>query len=74
MLNATIDKYAYATIQPRTDGLVRFVALGVLITAGLLTYAVAAQLFGAYDLRDVGRLMARRRLRGAKGSAISPAP
>jgi D-glycero-alpha-D-manno-heptose-7-phosphate kinase len=26
VLNATIDKYAYATIQPRTDGLVRFVA------------------------------------------------
>jgi putative peptidoglycan lipid II flippase len=57
-----------------SHGLIRFLALGALITVGLLAYAVAAQLFGAYDLREVGRVMSRRRLRGAKGSAISPAP
>jgi putative peptidoglycan lipid II flippase len=57
-----------------SHGLMRFLALGALITAGLLTYAIAAQLFGAYDLREIGRVMSRRRLRRAEGSAISPAP
>ena len=36
-------------------------------------YAVAATLSGAYDLRDIGRMMSRRRLRLAGGSAISSA-
>ncbi|HVZ09407.1 murein biosynthesis integral membrane protein MurJ [Rhodopila sp.] len=54
-------------------GLVRFAALGALITAGLLSYAIAAQIFGAYDLREIGRVMSRRRLRATEGSAISPA-
>lgn len=67
-----IDRLLF-TAAP-AHGLVRFLSLGALITAGLLTYAVAAQLFGAYDLREIGRVMSRRRLRGAEGSAISPAP
>ena len=41
---------------------------------GMLAYAVAASLLGAYDLRDIGRMMSRRRLRGESGSAISSAP
>jgi putative peptidoglycan lipid II flippase len=55
-------------------GLLRFAALGGLVGAGMLAYALAASLLGAYDLREVGRLMSRRRLRGDGGSAISSAP
>jgi putative peptidoglycan lipid II flippase len=46
-------------------GLLRFGALAALIGAGMLVYGVAAQLTGAYDLREVGRMMARRRNRAA---------
>jgi putative peptidoglycan lipid II flippase len=45
-------------------GLLRLASLGGLVGAGLLAYAIAASLLGAYDLRDVGRMMSRRRLRG----------
>jgi putative peptidoglycan lipid II flippase len=55
-------------------GLLRLASLGGLVGAGLLAYAIAASLLGAYDLRDVGRMMSRRRLRGDGGSAISSAP
>ncbi|HVY13757.1 MAG TPA: lipid II flippase MurJ, partial [Rhodopila sp.] len=44
-------------------GLARYAALGALIVAGMLVYGIAAQLTGAYDLRDVARMMARRRSR-----------
>lgn len=57
-----------------SQGTVRLLALTGLIAAGLLTYAGAAQAFGAYDLRDVMRMMSRRRLRRSGGSVISPAP
>ncbi len=57
-----------------SHGLIRFAALGALISIGLITYAAAAQAFGAYDLREIGRMMSRRRLRAAEGSAISAAP
>jgi putative peptidoglycan lipid II flippase len=60
--------------QAPPHGLVRLVSLGGLVGAGLLAYAVAASLLGAYDLRDVGRMMSRRRLRGDGGSAISSPP
>jgi putative peptidoglycan lipid II flippase len=56
------------------DGWLRLASLGGLVGAGMLTYAIAASLFGAYDLRDIGRMMSRRRLRGEGGSAISSAP
>jgi putative peptidoglycan lipid II flippase len=49
-------------------------SLGGLVCAGMLAYGVAASLLGAYDLRDLGRMMSRRRLRGDGGSAISSAP
>ncbi len=55
-------------------GVIRFAALGALIAIGMLVYAAAAQLFGAYDLRQVTRMMSRRRLRAPEGSAISAAP
>jgi putative peptidoglycan lipid II flippase len=55
-------------------GLTGLASLGGLITAGIVAYAAAAQAFGAYDLRDLGRMMSRRRLRRAEGSAISSAP
>jgi hypothetical protein len=40
----------------------------------MLAYAIAASMLGAYDLRDIGRMTARRRLRGGSGSAISSPP
>ncbi len=40
-----------------------------LIAAGMLVYGIAAQLTGAYDLREVGRMMARRRKRRAPVAA-----
>jgi hypothetical protein len=48
------------------------VALAALISAGLLAYAAAVPLLGAYNLRDIKRVMSRRRLQTATGSAISP--
>ena len=47
-------------------------SLSGLIVLGMLAYAVAASLMGAYDLRDMQRMMMRRRLRTEGGSAISP--
>jgi putative peptidoglycan lipid II flippase len=49
-------------------------SLAGLVAAGMLAYAAAASLLGAYDLRDIGRMMSRRRLRREGGSAISSAP
>jgi len=42
-------------------GAAKWAALALLITIGMLAYAVAAQLFGAYDLREVVRMLRRRR-------------
>ncbi len=55
-------------------GWLRLASLAGLVGAGMLAYAIAASLLGAYDLRDIGRMMSRRRLRGEGGSAISSAP
>jgi putative peptidoglycan lipid II flippase len=55
-------------------GWMRMASLAELVGAGMLAYAIAASLLGAYDLRDIGRMMSRRRLRGGGGSAISSAP
>jgi putative peptidoglycan lipid II flippase len=52
----------------------RLLALAALVAIGFLTYAVATQLTGAYDLREIPRMVSRRRLRGGVGSAINPAP
>jgi putative peptidoglycan lipid II flippase len=59
---------------PPGQGWLRMASLGGLVGAGMVTYAVAASLLGAYDLRDIARMMSRRRLRGAVGSAISSPP
>ena len=42
-------------------GAAKWAALALLTTIGMLAYAVAAQLFGAYDLREVARMLRRRR-------------
>ena len=60
--------------QAPPHGWLRFVSLGGLVGAGLLAYAVAASVLGAYDLREIGRTISRRRLRREGGSAISPVP
>jgi putative peptidoglycan lipid II flippase len=60
--------------QTPPHGWLRFASLGGLVGAGMLAYAVAASLLGAYDLRDIGRKMSRRRLRGDSGSVISSPP
>ncbi len=54
-----------------SHGVTQMVSLAALIGAGILAYAVAAQVFGAYDLRDIRRMMSRRRLRHVDGSATS---
>ena len=54
-----------AALVPRMHTLHRFGALGVLIGAGMLSYGIAAQLLGAYDLREAARMMRRRRSRPA---------
>jgi hypothetical protein len=60
--------------QDPPHGWLRLASLAGLVGLGMLTYAVAASAFGAYDLRDIGRMMSRRRLRRESGSAISSAP
>ena len=60
--------------QAPSHGWVRLASLGGLVGGGMLAYAIAASLLGAYDLRDVVGMMSRRRLRRAGGSAISAAP
>jgi putative peptidoglycan lipid II flippase len=59
--------------QSPPHGALRLAALAGLVGAGLVTYAVAAALLGAFDLRDIGRMVSRRRLRRERGSAISSA-
>jgi putative peptidoglycan lipid II flippase len=46
----------------------RFAALAALIAAGMLSYGLAAQLLGAYDLREAARMMRRRRSRPAQST------
>jgi putative peptidoglycan lipid II flippase len=60
--------------QVPPHGWLRMASLSGMVGAGMLAYAVAASLLGAYDLRDIRRMMSRRRLRGDSGSAISSLP
>lgn len=55
-------------------GWLKMAYLAALVGAGMVAYAVTASLLGAYDLRELRRMMSRRRLRGNGGSAITPAP
>jgi putative peptidoglycan lipid II flippase len=55
----------------RPQGLLGLASLAGLIAAGLVTYAVAAPLLGAYNFSDIKRVMSRRRLQTPSGSAIS---
>jgi putative peptidoglycan lipid II flippase len=50
-------------------GFTRISALALLVAAGVAAYGVAAQLFGAGDVRDVGRMMTRRRGRAKQPEA-----
>lgn len=58
--------------MPAND-LMRLLTLAGLVALGLLAYAVATQLSGGYDLREIPRKLSRRRLRAGGGSAINPA-
>ncbi len=60
--------------QTRPHGWLGIGSLALLVSTGMIAYAAAASLFGAYDLRDVGRMMSRRRLRSEVRPAISSAP
>ena len=51
----------------------RLLALAALVGIGLAAYLLATQLTGAYDLREIPRLLSRQRLRAGGGSAINPA-
>jgi len=58
---------------PAPHGVARMLALTVLISVGLLAFAGAAQLLGAGDVRELGRLLQRRRAsRAAAAGAIPP--
>jgi putative peptidoglycan lipid II flippase len=50
------------------------VMVGVLVSAGVLSYAVAASVLGAYDRGVIGRMISRRSLHRDGRSAISQAP
>jgi putative peptidoglycan lipid II flippase len=58
------------TVAPH--GWLRYASLTALIITGLLAYAVAVPMLGAYNLRDIKRVMSRRRLQSVDGSATSP--
>jgi len=49
----------------------RMAFLAALVGSGMLAYAVAASVLGAYDIRNVRRMMSRRRLHDTGTSAIS---
>jgi hypothetical protein len=53
-------------------GALRLAALGALIAAGLAAYVGSGHALGAYDLRDVTRMLRRRALPRAGRSAITP--
>jgi putative peptidoglycan lipid II flippase len=53
-------------------GWVRYASLACLIVTGLLAYGIAAPVLGAYNLRDIKRVMSRRRLQSVDGPATSP--
>lgn len=55
-------------------GWLKLADLAALVGAGMVAYAVAASFLGAYNLRDMRRMMSRRRLRAESGSAITRAP
>lgn len=55
-------------------GVARLLALAGLVGVGLLTYGAAGQALGAYDLRQLPRMLRRRALPGGVGSAITPPP
>jgi putative peptidoglycan lipid II flippase len=59
---------------PLPSSLYRLSALTVLVTAGLLTYGIAGQGLGAFDLRLARDVLARRFLRRGRGSAIAARP
>jgi putative peptidoglycan lipid II flippase len=61
-------------LSPGPGELNRIISLGILVGVGLVTYVLAIQLTGAYDLRPVLRRLVRRRLPADGRSAINPAP
>ncbi len=52
-------------------GVARMGALAALIAVGLVVYAVAAAIFGAGDLRAIGRMLGRRKPRGRTGAGAT---
>ena len=60
----------FGIAMPR--GTLRLAALAALIAAGLAAYIGAGHVLGAYDLRDVSRMLRRRALPRAGRSAITP--
>jgi putative peptidoglycan lipid II flippase len=55
-------------------GALRLASLGALIATGLAAYIGCGHALGAYDLRDVPRMLRRRALPRAGRSAITPPP
>ena len=55
--------------DPALRGVLKLASFAGLIGVGITSYAAAAHYLGAYNLRDFGRLLSRRR---SRGSAITP--
>ncbi|MGA9868586.1 MAG: hypothetical protein WBQ75_19340, partial [Acetobacteraceae bacterium] len=60
----------FGIAQPH--GLSRLAALAALIAVGLLAYGVAGQALGAFDLRQMSRVLRRPALPRTGRSAITP--
>jgi putative peptidoglycan lipid II flippase len=74
LMALTLWKLQAWLFDPQPHGWIRLACLAALVGAGVLAYAAATMLLGGYDLRDMRRLISRRRLRRTPGSAISSVP
>jgi putative peptidoglycan lipid II flippase len=59
---------------PRLSGIARMTGLAVTVAAGLLAYAAAGQVLGAFDVRLARDRLASRFLRRRAGSVIAARP
>lgn len=51
----------FGITQPH--GVLRLLSLAALVTVGMVAYAAGCQLLGAFDMREAGRMLTRRRTR-----------
>jgi putative peptidoglycan lipid II flippase len=66
--------FADPSALPRQSSVSRLIGLAITVAGGLLAYGAVGQMFGAFDLRIAGDMVARRVLRRGRGSAIPARP